>query len=62
MEERKYKVFIDGNAVAENMGIHTATLLVKALFEEYYNDNTMTVSVKKEERSEAADDGIHIKS
>lgn len=33
--------------VAEKMDLRTATVLVKALFNEYYNDNKMTVSVKQ---------------
>lgn len=49
MEERRYKVLIDNMVVANNMDLNTATVLVKALFNEYYNDCTMTVSVKQEE-------------
>lgn len=50
MEERRYKVLIDNMVVANNMDLKTATILVKALFDEYYNDCTMTVSVKQEDR------------
>ena len=51
MEERKYKVMIDNMVVAENMDLNTATILVKALFDEYYNDFNMVVSVKAIDRS-----------
>ena len=46
MEERRYKVLIDKMVVAENMDLNTATVLVKALFNEYYNDYKMLVSVQ----------------
>ena len=48
MEERRYKVLIDNIVVAEKMNLETAIILVKALFQEYYNDHTMVVSVKKD--------------
>lgn len=51
MEERRYKVLIDNMVVAENMDLKTATVLVKALFDEYYNDYKMVVSVKAEDRA-----------
>lgn len=54
MNEKKYKVLIDGFIVAERMDLKTATIPIKALFEEYDNDWTMTVSIKEEERTEAA--------
>ena len=47
MEERRYKVLIDNMVVANDMDLQTAIVLVKALFNEYYNDNKMTVSVKQ---------------
>ena len=45
MEEKKYKVLINNEVVAQDMDIKTATILVKALFEEYYNDYYMRVSI-----------------
>ena len=49
MAEYKYKVLIDGVVYAENMDIKTATILIRALFEEYYNDHSMTISIKEME-------------
>lgn len=49
MNERSFKVLIDNEVVANDMDLKTATILVRALFEEYYNDYTMTVSIKKED-------------
>ena len=51
MAEYKYKVLIDGVVCAENMDIKTATILIKALFEQYYNDHSMTISIKEMERT-----------
>lgn len=50
MEDKKYKVLINNEVVAEKMDIKTATILVKALFDEYYNDYGMTVSIREMER------------
>ena len=47
MRETRYKVLIDDTIVAENMDIEIATTLVKALFEKYYNDYLMMVSIKQ---------------
>lgn len=52
MFERKYKVIVDNTVVAENMDLETATILVKALFERYYEEVDLTVSVKEMERVE----------
>lgn len=50
MEEKKYKVLINNEVVAKDMDIRTATVLVRALFEEYYNDCTMAVTINQEDR------------
>lgn len=36
MSERKYVVELDGHIVARDMEIYTATILIKALAQEYY--------------------------
>ncbi|MGM9763562.1 MAG: hypothetical protein ACI3ZQ_06045 [Candidatus Cryptobacteroides sp.] len=50
MEFKKYCVYVDNNIVAENMDIDVAIILVKALFEKYYDDCTITVSVREMDR------------
>lgn len=55
MEERKYEVLVDGDTVAESMDINTATILMKALFNEYYNEHSMVVSIKEMDRAVCAD-------
>lgn len=49
MSRKKYKVLLDQEVVAENMSIDTALILVKALFEKYYCDNTMLISIQEME-------------
>ena len=56
MEEKKYKVLINNEVVAKDMDIRTATVLVRALFEEYYNDHSMTISIKEMERAVCNDE------
>lgn len=56
MEDNRYKVLIGDEVVATEMDIKTATILIKALFDEYYNDHRMTVSIKEMERTEAISD------
>lgn len=51
MGENKYRVLINNTVVAKDMDIKTATVLVRALFEEYYNDYNMTISIKQEDRA-----------
>lgn len=36
MSERKYVLELDGQIVARDMDIYTATILIKALAQEYY--------------------------
>ena len=55
MYESKYMVLINNGVVARDMDIRTATILAKALFEEYYNDHTMMVSIKEEDRAVCAE-------
>ena len=47
MEEIKFFVEVDGNTVAKDMTLKDATILVRALFEEYYNDKSMLVSIRR---------------
>ena len=51
MDEMKFNILIDNKVIAERMDIEIALALVKALFEKYYNDHSMTISIKEEERT-----------
>lgn len=55
MLEQKYEVLIDNEVVATKMDINVATILLKALFEEYYNEHEMTISIREVERCEGCE-------
>lgn len=56
MSERKYEVIIDDERIASDMTIESAVILVKACFEEYYNERGMTISIKEMEIKGGLDD------
>lgn len=53
MKEKKYEVLINNRVIAGDMNIRTATILVRALFEEYYNDYNMAITIKQEDEDMA---------
>lgn len=52
MYENRYCVIIDGEVCAKELTIEHALILVKSLFESYYNDHLMTISIREMERTE----------
>lgn len=55
MNDKKYEVLIGKEVIATRMDIKTATILIRALFEEYYNEYPLTISVREIERCEACE-------
>ena len=55
MIENKYKVYVNGHLTADNMPLEDAMIYVKAIFETYYNDNSIKVQIMPEERTSNAD-------
>lgn len=51
MNDTKYYVLLNDKVIAARMDIEIALALVKALFEKYYNDHSMTISIKEEEHT-----------
>lgn len=49
MIEKTYRVLIDGVTVATGMSIEHATIFLKALFLEYYNDTDMAVAIRQDD-------------
>ena len=47
MNMQEYEILIDGTVIASNMTLGTAMILLKALFEEHYEDPTLMISVKR---------------
>lgn len=52
MNENQYFVTINNKTIAENMSLDTALIVVKAIFNEYYNDHSMVVAIEEMERTE----------
>lgn len=51
-----YSVMIENVIVSKGMSIEHAVLFVKAIYNEYYNEKTMKVSLVKEPRSWEGDE------
>lgn len=52
MSQKRYKVYANLEMVASDMDIKTATLLIRMLFEEYYNEPNMVITIREMERVE----------
>ena len=47
MVERKYEIILDNEVIATDMNLNTATILIKALFEHYYAELDMALTIRK---------------
>ena len=47
MPTELYKVYIDDNAVAENMPLQFALILTKAIYSEFYAEPKLRVTIEK---------------
>ena len=56
MIEKKYKVYVNGHLTANNMPLEDAMIYVKAIFETYYNDNSIKVMIAPEEMTSNAEE------
>lgn len=52
MNSDYYSVMIDNVAIAKGMSLGNALILVKALFQEYYMDNDLSISIAREAENE----------
>lgn len=48
----KYRIMDRGNIIARGMPLETALILLKALFQEYWNDTLVKYTIEKEPRAE----------
>ena len=55
MIQNKYKVYVNEHLTANNMPLEDAMIYVKAIFETYYNDNSVKVQIVPEERTSNAE-------
>lgn len=56
MSVKRYEIMLDNEVVAKEMDIDTALILVKALFDKYYCDSSMTISIMEMECARVRDD------
>lgn len=49
MGEYKYSVIVDNICMAKSMNLEGATLFIKALFEKYYADKDLRVTVQRDD-------------
>ena len=47
MDEFTYTVLMDGNLIAEKMDLAHALILAKALFEKYYQEEDISVTIQR---------------
>ena len=52
MNDQKYDLYIDGELAAENMELQYAVVFMKALFETFYNEAGMEVTVKRRNKDD----------
>ena len=47
MVEEKYEIFIDNKKIGELVGLNSALIFIRGLFNEHYDDTKMTVSLRR---------------
>lgn len=52
MTEDKFSVYIDSVLAADNMTLETATVLIQALFNKYYLEPTMKITIQKTQKED----------
>lgn len=50
MNSTLYDVYLNNYTIANGLELQYAVILIKGLFEEFYNDHDMTVSIKEHKR------------
>lgn len=49
MSETKYEIILNDNVMADNITLDFALILVKGVFEHYYNEHHMCITIKEME-------------
>ena len=52
MNENKYYLKVDNRTVAECIPLEYALIFIKSIFENYYNDHEIVISIAEMERCE----------
>ena len=51
MEERRFEVLHGNNLLASNMRLEDALLFINAIFDKYYMEHSMVISIKEMDRT-----------
>ena len=52
MHERRYSIIINDNTEAENMSLEVALITVHALFEKWWNEENLEITIARKERED----------
>ena len=55
MNENKYYLKVDNRTVAECIPLEYALIFIKSIFENYYNDHEIVISIAEMEQSEVSE-------
>ena len=55
MNENKYYLKIDNRIIAERVSLEHALIFIKSIFENYYNDHEIVISIAEMERCEVCE-------
>ena len=55
MNENKYYLKIDNRIIAERVSLEHALIFIKSIFENYYNDHEIGISIAEMERCEVCE-------
>ena len=47
MHETRYNIFVDGECVARDMTLEYAKILQKAMFDRFYHEEELEISIKR---------------
>lgn len=53
MPTSKYELVLDNEVIASGMDVNTALILIGALYEEYYNEEGMSITIREMDRAKA---------
>ena len=53
MPTNKYELVLDNEVIASGMDVNTALILIGALYEKYYNEEGMSITIREMDRAKA---------
>lgn len=53
MPTNKYELVLDNEVIASGMDVNTALILIGAIYEKYYNEEGMSITIREMDRAKA---------